>query len=231
MSSDAIVISDIHLGSDISQAKALWHFLEGLADRTKKLILNGDVFDSMDMARLKKNHWRVLSEIRHLSDKMEIIWGSGNHDKPAEVVSHLLGVKVVEEYSFVSGGSKILVLHGDRFDKFIASHPILTWISDYVYYNILQKMDKKHEWARFAKRTSKRFLQVGEIIMDKAKKYAEKHGYDIVICSHTHHAMEDISGPVLYYNTGSWTEIPCNYLEITDGHVTICDYHEPEEIH
>ena len=60
---DALVISDLHLGSENCQAKALTRFLEDLREgstQTHSLILNGDVFDSIDFRRLKKHHWKVL---------------------------------------------------------------------------------------------------------------------------------------------------------------------------
>src|SRR6478672_2182761 len=115
---DAVVISDIHLGSANSQAKALGRFLEEVrrgALATRRLILNGDVFDSIDFRRLKKHHWNVLSELRKLSDEVEITWINGNHDGPADVVSHLLGVEVSEELVVESGGRRVLFLHGHRF--------------------------------------------------------------------------------------------------------------------
>ena len=87
---DAIIISDLHLGSDVCQAKSLNHFLDNLKN-TNKLILNGDVFDSWDFRRLKSSHFKILSKIRHLSQSMEVIWIHGNHDGPCEIVSHLLG--------------------------------------------------------------------------------------------------------------------------------------------
>ncbi len=80
---DAIVISDLHLGSEVCQAKQLVRFLDQIKDDllvTRELILNGDVFDSWDFRRLKKNHWKVLSIIRSLSDHVKIVWTSGNHD-------------------------------------------------------------------------------------------------------------------------------------------------------
>ena len=62
---DAVVISDIHLGSDNCQAKYLVHFLDSIRRRRDcrhaALILNGDVFDSIDFRRLKKHHWKILS--------------------------------------------------------------------------------------------------------------------------------------------------------------------------
>ena len=107
---DALVISDIHLGSANSQAKALGRFLEEVrrgVRATRRLILNGDVFDSIDFRRLKKNHWKVLSLIRKLSDQIEIVWLCGNHDGSAEIVSHLLGTAVEDEYVLASGRERI----------------------------------------------------------------------------------------------------------------------------
>lgn len=71
---DALIISDIHLGSDNCQAKDLVVFLEQIrcgVIQTSRIILNGDVFDSFDFRRLK-NHWKVLSLIRKLSDHIDI---------------------------------------------------------------------------------------------------------------------------------------------------------------
>src|SRR5271165_6639357 len=112
---DAVLLSDIHLGSDNCQARRLCELLERIADgelTTARLILNGDVFDSIDFRRLHKAHWKVLSLIRKLSDQIEIIWLCGNHDGSAEIVSHLLGVEVRDDYILESAGQRILVLHG-----------------------------------------------------------------------------------------------------------------------
>src|SRR5262245_47340120 len=79
---DALVISDLHLGSDNCQARALHHFLDDIHDgrtETRQIILNGDVFDSIDFRRLKKHHWKVLSLLRKLSDRIDIVWINGNH--------------------------------------------------------------------------------------------------------------------------------------------------------
>ena len=109
---DAIIISDIHLGSEVSQSKKLIKFFEEIENGSrlvKSLIINGDLFDSWDFRKLKKNHWKVLSHIRKLSKSLHIVYVNGNHDGPAEIISHLLGVDFLEEYIFESGGKKILV--------------------------------------------------------------------------------------------------------------------------
>lgn len=225
---DAVVISDIHLGSANCQAKYLVHFLESLRHgsmTTKRLILNGDVFDSIDFRRLKKQHWRILSMIRKLSDEIEITWINGNHDGPAEIVSHLLGVTCTDEIIVHSGDAKILFLHGHRFDQFISRYPLLTWAADRIY-NFLQKVDQSHYFAKLAKRNSKMFLRCAQKIEADSTKYAAKKGCDVVCCGHTHLPVANTMGPVRYYNSGCWTEKPCHYLTVVDGVVELQSYTE-----
>jgi UDP-2,3-diacylglucosamine pyrophosphatase LpxH len=223
---DAVVISDIHLGSANSQAKALGRFLEEVrrgALATRRLVLNGDVFDSIDFRRLKKHHWNVLSELRRLSDEVEITWINGNHDGPADIVSHLLGVEVSEELVVESGGRRVLFLHGHRFDEFISRYPLFTRFADKCY-QALQWLDRTHTFAKLAKQRSKSFLRNTEKIEAGAVRYAERLGCDAVCCGHTHLPRVSEAGPVAYYNGGSWTEKPCHYLTLADGVVELHAY-------
>jgi UDP-2,3-diacylglucosamine pyrophosphatase LpxH len=226
---DAVIISDIHLGCDNCQAKLVISFLQDILEGrilTRRLMINGDVFDSIDFRRLKKTHWKVLSMIRHLSDKLEVVWTCGNHDGPAEIISHLLGVAVRDETIFTSGNRRVLVLHGHIFDDFIDDHPILTWIGDLIY-NTLQQVDRRHYIARLAKARSKIFLHCLDKVRRKSTAYARKLGCDVVLCGHTHHADQAIDHGVQYFNSGCWTELPPTWLAVRDGHVTICRY-QPE---
>jgi UDP-2,3-diacylglucosamine pyrophosphatase LpxH len=219
---DALVISDLHLGSDNCQAKAAASFLQTLLDgeiRTRRLIINGDVFDSIDFRRLKKSHWKVLSQIRHLSDKLEVIWIAGNHDGSADVISHLLGVSVVEEFILRSGSRHILIIHGHQFDNFITDHPVITWLADSAYW-LLQKIDRTHYIARFAKKRSKTFVRCSAKIRTGATRRARERRCDTVLCGHTHHAESmppTDDNPVAYHNSGCWTELPPSYLTIKNG--------------
>jgi UDP-2,3-diacylglucosamine pyrophosphatase LpxH len=223
---DAIILSDLHLGSDNCRARELVDFLEGVHVgfyKTSKLILNGDVFDSIDFRRLKKFHWRVLSMLRKLSDDLEITWIQGNHDGDSEIVSNLLGVKMQGQYIFQSGGRKILALHGHVFDQFISKHPLLTNLADCMYH-FLQWVDPSHKVAKIAKKSSKTFLRCADKMEREAIAMANKLGCHVVCCGHSHNAVEKIDGEVEYYNSGSWTETNPTYLSVRNGVVKLRTY-------
>jgi UDP-2,3-diacylglucosamine pyrophosphatase LpxH len=217
---DAVIISDLHLGSEAAQVWALRSFLELIKSGrlpTREIVLNGDVFDSHDFRRLKKQHWKVLTLLRSISDDVRITWINGNHDGPAEFISSLIGVRFAEEYLLRSGGNRILVLHGHQFDTFIDNHPFVTWAADQVY-RVLQQIDPTFRMARSVKRGSKTFLRCSEQIERGARKYAKDQNCDIVCCGHTH--LEAARpGDVSYFNSGCWTELPCTYLTVDGGQV------------
>jgi UDP-2,3-diacylglucosamine pyrophosphatase LpxH len=226
---DALVISDLHLGSDICQAKPLVHFLEAVrrgALPTRRLILNGDVFDSIDFRRLKKQHWKVLSQVRKLSDEVETVWVTGNHDGPAEFVSHLLGVAVRDEVVVESGGRRVLLLHGHGFDEFIERYPVTSRLAD-AGYRFLQWVDRSHTVARRAKARSKTFLRCARKVEERAVEYARERGCDVVCCGHTHLPAANIAGPVHYFNSGCWTESPGHYIAIGHGAIEVLPYIYP----
>jgi len=219
---EIVVISDIHLGSNICQIDKLSKFLDNLTTQT--LIINGDLFDSWDFRRLRKDHWKILKKLRQLSDKIKVIWISGNHDGPAELVSHLIGVEFVDEYIVQSGTKKIVILHGDIFDNFISKYPTFTKIADRIY-RLIQKYDKFHKneyyYSSLIKRSSKTFLRCSEQIADKAIDYCYNYNADTIICGHTHLALTKQKGSVHYYNSGCWTESTCSFITINFGKVEI----------
>lgn len=214
------IISDIHLGSDACQSKLLAEYLADIDKRASRLILNGDIFEDMDFRRLKKSHWNILGLLRKLSKKMEVIWVVGNHDGSAEIVSHLLGIEVVDSYSFQSGIHNSLVHHGHQHDLFLDAHPWLTRIAD-VCYAWLQRLDKSHYLARAAKHSSKHYLRCLDIVRDGAVKSARKASCDVVCVGHTHHPTKEQVGDVLYVNSGSFCEIPCHYIRIEGDEVEL----------
>ena len=117
-------------------------------------------------------------------------------------------------------------VHGHRFDEFISRYPVITWVADRAY-NLLQRLDKSHYFAKLAKRKSKTFLRCAAKIEQDSTRYAARYGCDAVCCGHTHHAVANTAGPVHYFNSGCWTEKPCHYLTVKAGGVEVHAYAEP----
>jgi UDP-2,3-diacylglucosamine pyrophosphatase LpxH len=212
---DAIIISDLHLGSDICRVDKIIEFLENLPE-THCLILNGDVLESTEH-RLKRDHWKVLSLLRKLSDKTDIIYTAGNHDNDASGIAHLIGAEFVPHYILESGDSRILCIHGDKWDNFITDHPVITWFADYIYL-FLQYWHSN--LAVYLKHNSKTFLRCAQQVKDGALKLAQKMKCDKVFCGHVHMATNDIT----YYNSGSWTEEDCHFILVEDGFIELVKF-------
>ena len=60
---DCIVISDLHLGSDVCQARLLEEFLIWAVEHCRELVINGDIFDDLNFKRLTKRHFACLRVI------------------------------------------------------------------------------------------------------------------------------------------------------------------------
>ncbi len=89
---DTLILSDLHLGADMSRAREALRVLQ--ENQFRRLILLGDIFADLNFGRLKKEHWKFLGYIRKLSNpkrRVEVVWVEGNHDHGlAPIMSHLV---------------------------------------------------------------------------------------------------------------------------------------------
>jgi UDP-2,3-diacylglucosamine pyrophosphatase LpxH len=220
---DAIIISDIHLGSPICNHESVLSILNAIHNntlQTKKLILNGDVFDSHDFRRLNKHHWKILSQIRKLSDHIEVIWIVGNHDGPLEIISPLLGINAVNELILESNNKKFFITHGHRYDQIITNYPLLVKFADF-FYRLFQKLDKTQTIAKFMKQRSKIYLRNVHIVKHESLKDAKKLKTNGAICGHTHKAELIEINNLIYANSGCFTEKTCTFLTIQNGTIEL----------
>jgi len=227
---DCLVISDLHLGSVVCQAGLLEEFIEWAATSTRELIINGDIFDDLNFKRLSKKHFACLRSIRRHSDDVDfrLIWMRGNHDGPADIVSHIVGVEIKEELIFTNGKVRLLILHGDQFDHFITKYKYITAFACGMFYYI-QKL-APHRAARWIRRVSKRFQRNSELIQRSAVEYARSKGCNAVTCGHTHLPLVNDSDGVRYVNSGTWTEAPpCPFVAVQGDEVRLEWWPRPDQ--
>lgn len=218
-----LILSDLHLGSRVAQPQKALKVLKSYSFR--KLILLGDVFDSLDFRHLGPECWELLNHIGKISRDTKVRWVWGNHDNGvAEMFGTLLNAQISEVYTWQFKQEKYLAIHGHQFDRFLVDNALLSRLATSAYDHI-QRIDfKDKRISHYVKRKSKGWLRLSEKVAHGAMKFGKKHGASRVFCGHTHKAMQKINGSVKYYNSGCWTDIPCTYITIDEEDIKIHDY-------
>lgn len=226
---DTLIISDVHLGSEVCEAEKLLKTLKSY--KFKRLILLGDIFDNLNFKKLSSPQWEVLSYINILAETpgIEFVWINGNHDGGiTNVMPNIIKAEIREEYTWWWNGRRCLAIHGDQFDDFLKRHRLISDFATAVYQS-LQKLDPKNQRIpRLLKRYTKIYLRESKLVAEGAVKYARKKAVDVVFCGHTHNAMHKYFNKYLidYYNTGCWTEATPTYITIDKHGILIHGYEE-----
>src|SRR5215470_7863093 len=223
---DTVIISDLHLGSDVSRAADALDFLHSVEFR--RLVLLGDIFADLNFRRLTKEHWKFLGYIRKLSNpkhEVEVVWVEGNHDHGlTEVMSHLVGVPVYQEYAWDFDGKRHLAIHGHQFDSFICNNVLLSRLGQFIYLG-LQKIDSKSKrFARYLDRLNTRWLRLSEQVAHGALSYAKPGKAERIFCGHTHVPLARVRDGVEYFNSGAWVDHRCTYVTVGPEGVDIHEY-------
>lgn len=226
---DTLILSDLHLGADISRARDAMRVLQ--QNRYRRLILNGDIFADLNFARLKKEHWKFLGYIRKLSNpkrNVEVVWVEGNHDHGlTQIMSHLVGVRAYHEYSWEYQCLRHIAVHGHQFDSFGVNNVRFNYLFGTLLYLQLQKWDTKSKMlTRFLDRLNTRWLRLSIKVAAGALAHARHHQAARIFCGHTHAALHRHEDGIDYYNSGSWIDDRPNYITVGDEGVQIHAYIE-----
>jgi UDP-2,3-diacylglucosamine pyrophosphatase LpxH len=218
-----LIISDLHLGSTVSQPAKALAVLQSYS--FQKLILLGDIFDSLDFRNLSKEDWNFLTYIGDISPDKKVRWVVGNHDKGlTNIFESLMNAKIYETYSWQYKQEKYLAIHGHQFDRFLIDNTFLSYLAT-KFYNFVQKIDAdEKKFSHYLKRKSKGWLRLSEKVAHSASRYGEKNGAQYVFCGHTHKALEKNIRQIKYYNAGCWTDAPCTYITIDEKNIQIHEY-------
>ncbi len=223
---DTIILSDIHLGSEVSRAQDALDVLQTYS--YKRLVLLGDIFSDLNFRRLTSEHWKFLSYIRKLSNpkrQVEVVWVEGNHDTGlANLMSHLVGVPVYQRYVWEYEGKRHLAMHGHQFDGFVKKNLWISRLGELIFLQI-QKVDSRTKCvSRFLDRMNTRWLLLSDKVARGAIHYARIGKCERVFCGHTHVALSLLCDGVEYYNSGSWVDARATFLTINQQGVEIQTY-------
>jgi UDP-2,3-diacylglucosamine pyrophosphatase LpxH len=228
---NTLILSDLHLGAEMSHAREATRVLK--ENRFQRLILLGDIFADLNFARLTKDHWKFLGYIRKLSNpkrNIEVVWVEGNHDHGlTDIMSHLVGVRVYQDYAWEYGGLRHVAIHGHQFDGFQVNRVRLSQWATSLYLQ-LQKLDfKRKPIVRLIDRLNTRWLRMSAKVASGALNYARQNGAERIFCGHTHEATELRQAGVCYYNSGGWVDSRLTYLTIDEQGVEIHEYDEHDD--
>ena len=232
-----IFISDTHLGTKGCKADLLADFLRHNSCDT--LYLVGDIVDGW---RLKhrwfwpESHNRVLDALLTAIDSgTRIVYVPGNHDEVlrdycGRVVA---GVEVCfEAVHETADGRKLLIVHGDQFDRVIVCAKWLAHVGDWAYtaalelneiFNGARKSFGLSYWSLSAwlKQKVKNALEYICRFELAVADHARERGFDGVVCGHIHHATIKDFGGVQYLNDGDWVESCTALVEDARGRLEI----------
>ncbi len=228
---DTLILSDLHLGSEVSRASAALRMLKSAS--FNRLILLGDIFSDLNFRRLKKEHWQFLGYIRKLSNpkrNIEIVWVEGNHDHGlSDVMSHLVGIRVYQEYAWEYCGMRHLAIHGHQFDRFVSHNRVISTFLSGVHLGLQKFAFGKRRVIGFLERFDSRWLRLSAKVAAGALAHGRSRDAQRIFCGHTHEALTLQKDGVEYYNTGSWTQDNATYVAVDPQGVRVCEYRDPEE--
>ena len=229
MKYQAIIISDLHLGTKDSKAEEFIEFIE--KHPTDLLILNGDIVDGWALSRgskWKNRHTKVIAKLLKLSNKTKIIWIRGNHDEfVAEFIGSAFGdIEIREDYIL----NDYYIFHGDIIDVFITKYKWLAKIGSIGYDLALwinRWYNRYRTWRKLPYKSISQEIKAGvksatNYINDfevAALSMAEKKGCKGVMCGHIHNPEDRYINNKRYINSGDWVENMTAIMVNTDGSI------------
>ena len=229
----SVFISDIHLGTNMSQADKLLDFMKTF--ECEKIYLVGDIIDCWAMSR--KKMWKqfhsdlIQKLLRRARKGTEIVYIPGNHDDiMREYCDAEFGhIILVSDCIHVGTDGKLyLVTHGDQFDIVMQNAKWLahfgSWAYDISIYlgrwvNKIRSIFKLPYWSlsSYLKYTVKESVNFIGDYEETLSNYVKGKKLDGIICGHIHHAnIRDIGG-IRYMNCGDWVESCTALVENYDG--------------
>lgn len=232
-----LFISDIHLGNKNSQVDKLLEVFKQY--EFENLFIIGDFIDMTAIKRKfywNQDHSTVIQKILKFSrHNINVVYLIGNHDfYVRDIIKeqniNLGNILICNEYIYTTTkNEKILLIHGDCFDGFIATHKLLYVIGDFGYelsmkinllYNKIRKIFGLNYWSfsAYLKKKVKNIIKFLTEYKKASMQLVKDKNCDSIMIGHTH-SPEIILNK--YYNTGDFVE-SCSYIiEDLEGNIEL----------
>lgn len=217
MRTHTLVVGDTHFGRQICRTGPLLSVLNSVEH--KRLIVVGDLCERGN--GFSNDEFSVLAYLRENNRKLICI--KGNHDPhPKESIWRVIGVKPADRFVWEAGGRRFCAMHGHQFDRFcfvfneqLIDRMFLAVVS------FLRRIDRRrnHVASWMDAMHEKLSLHAAK----KAKRYAKRHGFDVMVCGHTHREVRFLfrdpknQQAIEYINCGSWVDEVCSYVTIGEN--------------
>jgi len=223
-----LFISDVHLGCRYAGSRELVELLDKIKKHPPEYIyIVGDFIDGWKFKRgwyWDNNANLVIQKLLKFAKQGVCIrLVIGNHDDFLRKflehrVTEFGNIHFADEFVHLTkDGRQLLVVHGDYFDLVAQYAKWVCWIGDWGY-EVLMRINKVLNW--FGRKLHMGHFSLSQKVKSNIKKaiqyisdyetylaaYAEKKGFQGVICGHIHSAcIKNIEG-MEYYNCGDFLE-------------------------
>jgi UDP-2,3-diacylglucosamine pyrophosphatase LpxH len=231
-----VVVSDVHLGTEVSDEAAFNTFLGSLQDdhEVTDLVLLGDIVDMWrrDASGAFLENMDTMKIIKDLQSKLNVHWVAGNHDY------HLLRLKnrapyyhypfeFKETLELVDGDHIYRFMHGYEFEygkELDFMKPIMEMLCHVMSDSLMMKAKSIHNEPEV------RLKDNLEDIERRAHEETRGKSGQILIFGHTHHPFINEEEDLV--NSGSWVKsaVLRNTYVVLEGGRPRLFFHGGEEI-
>jgi UDP-2,3-diacylglucosamine pyrophosphatase LpxH len=210
------VLSDLHLGEKdkldqfhrhVGAEQKLYHLLNYLEGHVDKIILLGDIFETLrgrtmntrtTLVNILQTYPEFTNKILD-NDKYELL--QGNHDL---ITVDLLNAK--ENLIIKDRGQNMCFFHGHQLDPEVADF----WTRNFEHFGVWaggwfarMGLDWTRSMNEMSKQKALRHEWVAAKFEEKAAQLGRAAGCNIVVTGHSHHPMKVEYGDTLYLNSGT----------------------------
>jgi UDP-2,3-diacylglucosamine hydrolase len=247
-----LIVSDAHLGAaPPDHERAFLAFLEGVADRTSDLVVNGDLFDFWFeySSVILRRHFDLLVRLRSLVDAgVRVRLVAGNHDFWGDAFLRTeIGVELIDGPVLTTlGGRRAVLAHGDGLGpgdrgykvlrRVIRSRPArigFGWLHPDLSAHLVRGVSRTG--SRHGGLPDATARERARVLREWAEaRLAAEPEVEVVALAHCHvPELREVSPGRLYLNSGDWVG-HCTWAEIDPERARLLrwrpDFGEPETV-